>query len=223
MATAFATAARRLGLRVAGPRRVGPPARDYTRSSPASVAGARAQAVFLGGLLDTNAAAVDPRLRGALGRGVDLLGPDGLTPLSLLSAGPAPARVGVYVSLAGVVTERLPAAGAASRERFGARSRGVEVEPSAVYAAQATEVLLDAIARSDGTRGGRCSSSCSPRASKDGLLGPLRLRRERRHHRVAGHDLRVAKAARRTRSRASRAAAVERVVRPSPRLVAPES
>ena len=29
----------------------------------------------------------------------------------------------------------------------------MEVEPATVYAAQATEVLLDAIARSDGTRG----------------------------------------------------------------------
>jgi ABC-type branched-subunit amino acid transport system substrate-binding protein len=39
-------------------------------------------------------------------------------------------------------------------ERFARTQSGVEIEPFAVYAAQATEVMLDAIARSDGTRGG---------------------------------------------------------------------
>jgi ABC-type branched-subunit amino acid transport system substrate-binding protein len=37
-------------------------------------------------------------------------------------------------------------------ERFREVQGRASIEPSAVYAAQATEVLLDAIARSDGTR-----------------------------------------------------------------------
>lgn len=108
--------------------------------------------MFLGGLLDTNAAAVVRTLRARLGRSVDLMAPDGLTPLPLLVEQAGDAARGMYVSLAGVVTGRLPRAGARFVERFGQTQSGVPVEPAAVYAAQATEVLLDALARSDGTR-----------------------------------------------------------------------
>ena len=60
----------------------------------------------------------------------------------------APAR-GVYVSLAGTVTERLPPAGADFARRFARTQAGGDVEPSAVYAAEAPGALLDAIGRSD--------------------------------------------------------------------------
>ena len=58
----------------------------------------------------------------------------------------------MYVAFAGILTEGLPPAGARWAKRFGATQRGAEVGPEAIYTAQAAEVLLDAIARSDGTR-----------------------------------------------------------------------
>jgi branched-chain amino acid transport system substrate-binding protein len=55
-------------------------------------------------------------------------------------------------------------------ERFGETQPGVAIEPAAVYAAQATEVLLDAIARSDGTRESVLEELFATRV-RDGLLG----------------------------------------------------
>jgi hypothetical protein len=43
-----------------------------------------------------------------VGTGVDLLGPDGLTPLPLLARSAVASERGVFVNLPGVVTERLP-------------------------------------------------------------------------------------------------------------------
>lgn len=151
MATGFETAARKLGLDVRGRAGWDPQARDYEALAQ-RVARSGATAVFVGGLLDTNAARVVRDLRSRLGQDVDLLAPDGLTPLPLFVEQAGSAALGTYVSLAGVVTERLPRRGKAFVERFQRTQSGAAVEPSAVYAAQAADVLLDAIARSDGTR-----------------------------------------------------------------------
>ena len=66
MATGFATAARRLGLRVAGRATWDPEARSYA-SLADRVAAARPQAVFVGGRLDANAARIVRDLRRRLG------------------------------------------------------------------------------------------------------------------------------------------------------------
>jgi hypothetical protein len=68
---------------------------------------------------------------------LDLLGPDGLTPLPLLARKAGGAARGMFISLPGVVTERLPPAGAAFAQRFARTQPGSEIEPSAIYAAQA--------------------------------------------------------------------------------------
>ena len=68
----------------------------------------------------------------------------------------------MYLSFPGVLLEGLPPAGARWVERFGKTQGSAQIEPSAVYAAQATEVLLDAIARSDGTRASVVKSSSRP-------------------------------------------------------------
>lgn len=62
MATGFSTAARRLGLRIAGRSTWDPQAASYTALAR-RVADSGAQAVFVGGLLDTNAARVVRDLR----------------------------------------------------------------------------------------------------------------------------------------------------------------
>ena len=168
-ATTFETAARRLGLTVLGRETWDPRAKTYDDIAR-RVATSGAEAVYVGGLVDTNAGAVVRALRARLGRRVDLLGPSGLTPLSLLVKSSERAALGMYVSLAGVVTAGLPPAGARWAERFGETQKGRPVEPSAVYAAQATEVLLDAIARSDGTRASVVRELFETRVT-DGLLG----------------------------------------------------
>ena len=123
-ATAFETAARRLGLTVLGRESWDPQAKSYADIAR-RVAASGATAVYVGGLVDTNAGAVVRALRARLGRRVDLLGPSGLTPVSLLVKSSKRAALGMYLSLPGVVTEGLPPAGARWAKRFGETQSGV--------------------------------------------------------------------------------------------------
>ena len=219
-ATVFETAAQRVGLEVVG-RASWDPRADTHGALARRVAGSGADAVYVGGLIDTDAGGVLRDLRRHLPDEVDLLGPGGLTPAPLLMQKSKGAARGMYLSFPGVLPESLPPAAARWATRFGAMQRGVHVEPSAVYAAQATEVLLDAIARSDGTRRSVVDELFRTRV-RDGLLGsfgfdangdvsesPMTIVQVRR----GGSDNRV---------QSVEGAEVVRVVRPSSGLVAAE-
>jgi branched-chain amino acid transport system substrate-binding protein len=219
MATGFETAARRLGLDVRGHESWDPQASDYAGLAK-RVARSGATAVFVGGLLDTNAARVVRDLRSRLGRSVDVMGPDGLTPLSLLVEQAGEAALGTYVSLAGVVTERLPARGARWVERFRRTQAGAEVEPSAVYAAQAAEVLLDAIARSDGSRASVVDELFRTNVRR-GLLGSFGFDRNGDITESPVTILRVRSGGTSKTIESTEGGVVARVVRPSSSLVAP--
>ena len=219
-AAVFETAAQRVGLEVAGRTSWDPRAGEY-EALARRVAASGADAVYVGGLIDTNAGGVLRDLVRRLPDDVDLLGPGGLTPAPLLMAKSKGAARGMYLSFPGVLPESLPPAAASWAARFGATQRGVDVEPSAVYAAQAAEVLLDAIARSDGTRRSVVDELFRTRV-ENGLLGsfgfdangdvsesPMTIVQVRR----GGSDNRV---------QSVEGAEVVRVVRPSPALVASE-
>ncbi len=174
----------------------------------------------MGGLLDSNAAQVIRALRKRLGTDADVLAPDGLTPLPLLARTAGGAARGVFVSLAGVVTERLPRGGAAFVQRFARTQGGAAVEPSAVYAAQAAEVVLDAIARSDGTRASVLDALFRTRV-RNGLLGDFEFDVRGDITESPVTILRVAYGGRSTRIASVEGGVVERVSRPPARLVAP--
>ena len=136
-----------------------------------------AEAVFVGGLLDTNGAQVVKDLRAAMD--ADLLATDLLAPVPMLVAQAGAAARGGYITATGLIPDRLPPAGARFIDRFGrTQGRGrrprMPVEKTVVYAAQAAPVLLDAIARSDGTRGSVIDQLFRARVS-DGLLGTFRF------------------------------------------------
>lgn len=217
-ATAFETAAPRVGLTVSGRASWDRRAKDY-EALVEDVARSGARAVFIGGLLDTNAGGVIRDLRARLGTSVDLLATAGLTPLPLLVQRAGPAALGMYVSLAGAVTETLPAAGAQFVERFGRTQPGVEVEPSSVYAAQATEVLLDAIARSDGTRASVVEELFRTQV-RNGLLGSFGFDRNGDITESPVTIMRVARGGGSNTIMSVEGGVVARVVRPSPSLVA---
>jgi branched-chain amino acid transport system substrate-binding protein len=218
MATGFETAARRLGLRVTGRASWDPHAGSYADVAE-RVARSRATAVFVGGLLDTNAARVVRDLRRRLGPSVDILAPDGLTPLPLFVERAGSAALGAYVSLGGIVTERLPPAGARFVQRFGRTQTGVAVEPAAVYAAQATEVLLAAIARSDGTRASVVDELFRTRVA-NGLLGTFSFDRNGDISESPVTILRVRRKGSSNAILGIEGGSVERVVRPAAELVA---
>ena len=75
----------------------------------------------------------------------------GYGPAAQLASLAGPSAEGAYLFVAGVPVERLGAAGRKFVARF-ETAIGTAPHPYAVYAAQATRLLLDSIARSSGTR-----------------------------------------------------------------------
>jgi DNA-binding SARP family transcriptional activator/ABC-type branched-subunit amino acid transport system substrate-binding protein/DNA-binding beta-propeller fold protein YncE len=168
------TAARGAGLELAGSAAWDPDASGFRRLAR-RIARARADAVFIGGHLQPNGGALVRDLRGVLGREVDLIATDYFTTIPDLKAAAGRAAEGVYVSIYGRPDRDLPAEGSRFVAQFEA-SRGGDPGPSfaAAYAAQATEILLDAIARSDGTRASVTEQVRRTNIS-GGILGDVRF------------------------------------------------
>jgi DNA-binding SARP family transcriptional activator/ABC-type branched-subunit amino acid transport system substrate-binding protein/streptogramin lyase len=170
------TAARNLGLEIVGSTlwSRSAKARNFERLAR-RVARARADAVFLDGFLHTNGGAVVRDLRARLGPDVVLVAPDRLYPVPDLIEAAGPAARGMYLSVYGVPNGELPPPGKRFLEEFEATRAG-EPSPSysAAYAAQAAEILLGAIARSDGTRSS-VTRELRGTTVEDGILGDIRF------------------------------------------------
>ncbi|HKX47931.1 MAG TPA: ABC transporter substrate-binding protein [Gaiellaceae bacterium] len=115
----------------------------------ASIAAARPDAVYLVGLPEGNAKTLIEDLRAELGQ-VPIITPDSF---ALVDAAEelGPIGDGLLTTVPGIPRSALPPAGKQFLREFGPTmdAPGAQGAPEA---AQATEVLLDAIARSDGTR-----------------------------------------------------------------------
>jgi branched-chain amino acid transport system substrate-binding protein len=169
----FTRAAGRLGLRIAGAAHWDPQKPRFSQiASRARASGA--QAVFLCGLVDDGGGELLAALRRALSPSISMIGCDGLLPVSLLFEHAGQAARGTYISLEGIVNERLAAAGQKFLRQFGATQPGKRVDIAAVYAAQATELLLAAIARSDGTRASVSAELFKTRV-RGGLIGDFAI------------------------------------------------
>jgi ABC-type branched-subunit amino acid transport system substrate-binding protein len=103
-------------------------------------------------------------------------------------------------------------------QRFGRTQPGASVEPSAVYAAQSAEVLLDAIARSDGTRASVAGQLLATRV-RGGLLGAFRFDANGDISESPVTILRVVGQGSSNTVASIEGGEVVRVVRPSPTLV----
>ena len=169
------TAARNLGLEVVGSTGGwSSEARSFERLAR-RIARTRADAVFIGGFLFPNGGALVRDLRARLGPDVAFVAPDYFGPIADLIEAAGPAARGMYYSVYGVPNGELPPAGKRFLEEFEATRAG-EPSPSysAVYAAQAAEILLDAIARSDGTRSS-VVQELRRTTVEDGILGDIRF------------------------------------------------
>jgi branched-chain amino acid transport system substrate-binding protein len=151
MSASFLRAAESLHLEVAGVRQWLPGKRSYGPLARA-VARARPDAVYVAGLIDTNAGRVIADVRAALGPRVAVLAGDGVLPISALFRQAGDAARGVRVTLPGLTVQGLSPAGRHFVAGFGATQPGGRVDEAAVYAAAGTTIMLDAIARSDGSR-----------------------------------------------------------------------
>ena len=170
-----ATAGGRLGVEVV-PLRYDSEAGSFAPIARA-VARARPDAVVVADVLYPESAAVIRAVRSAVGPKVPILLPDGFGLYDDLADLAGPAAKGLYVSQYGIANDRLPPRGAAFLESF-ARSRpdGAGPDFGAAYGAQAAEILLDAIGRSDGTRASVTREVFRTRV-EDGILGDIRFDR----------------------------------------------
>jgi branched-chain amino acid transport system substrate-binding protein len=160
-------AAERLGVRVVGRARWEPAARRFP-AQVERVRQARPDGVFLGGALIENEGHLIRELRAALPR-ARLLGPDGFSATDVLVDVAGSAAEGMTVTIAGTPPEALGPEGRRFVAGFSG-DLGVTPETYSVYAAQAAQVVLDAIARSDGTRASVVRELFRTRV-QDGIVG----------------------------------------------------
>jgi branched-chain amino acid transport system substrate-binding protein len=166
MVADFIRAARRLGIAIAGRQSWRAGQSSYAPLA-ALIARAGADGVFLAGASGPGSVRLLRDLRARLGRSVQLMAADGFDPATAVLAGAA--ADGMTISQPGPSNDHLTGEGkqfvASFSKRFGA-------EPTrfALNAAQAIDVLLDAIARSDGTRASVTRNLFTTRVS-NGILG----------------------------------------------------
>jgi branched-chain amino acid transport system substrate-binding protein len=175
VATAFGTAATRLGMDVAGMEQWDRRAHDYKRLAQ-RVRRARADAVYLAGYaIADNGARLIKDLRATLGPGVPILSPDGFNEPAALVEGAGAGAEGVVITIAAIPMQGLPPAGQRFAREFRRRFGALPCCYS-VYTAQATHAVLDAIASSDGSRAGVLRGLFRTRV-RGGLLGDFAIDR----------------------------------------------
>jgi DNA-binding SARP family transcriptional activator/ABC-type branched-subunit amino acid transport system substrate-binding protein/DNA-binding beta-propeller fold protein YncE len=164
--------AKRLGVQIVGETSFDPEAESFEQLVR-EVAGLRPDAVTIVGILTTGTGALIRELRSALGPDVSLSGPDGFYLPEDLQKLAGAGAAGMYVTNYGVPNDRLPPEGKDFLESF-ASERGGDRGPdyAAAYAAQGAEILLDAIARSDGTRAS-VTDEVRRTQVRNGILGDI--------------------------------------------------
>jgi branched-chain amino acid transport system substrate-binding protein len=169
LASPFQAAARRFGLRIAGTGSWDVGQSKFGLLSK-KVARSGADGVFLGGFACPGCGALVTELRAALGPRAAIIAPDGFSDIpGLVKAAGVVATEGLYVSVPGLPTSSLSPLGRQIARKFGPSRLGSGGPP---YAAQAVDVLLQAIAQSDGTRASVTEHLLGARV-RGGILGDL--------------------------------------------------
>jgi len=123
--------------------------------------------VFLAGFGCPTCGELIRALRAAVGRDGTIIASDGFGPGAATARAAGKAAEGVYAGTAGTTLARLSPLGREIARRFGPYRLG---SGGPAYAAEAVEVLLDAIARSDGTRASVTRALFATRI-RNGILG----------------------------------------------------
>jgi hypothetical protein len=80
----------------------------------------------------------------------------------------------MFMSVAGVPIDEFKGAGAEFAEAFKPRLGGKDIDPYAIYGAQAAQIMLDAIAASDGSRADVIAKMFEASVT-DGFLGTFEI------------------------------------------------
>jgi DNA-binding SARP family transcriptional activator/ABC-type branched-subunit amino acid transport system substrate-binding protein len=149
---------------------------DFVRFARA-VARTRPEAVVIADILYPETGRLIRDLRAELGPDVAIIAPDGFGLYDDLVMLAGDASEGMYVSQYGIANAKLPPRGKQFLRSFAAaQGSGPGPDYAAAYGAQAAEIFLDAIARSDGTRASVTRELFRARVD-DGILGDIRFDR----------------------------------------------
>jgi branched-chain amino acid transport system substrate-binding protein len=166
-----------VGIEIVGDEAWNPKASSY-EALMQKIEGSGADAIFLGGLISENGGQVIKDKVAVLGPNdgaVKLFGPDGFASQATIDESGG-AAAGMFLSNAGVPIDAIT--GAAAEEFIGQLEQGdlagKPIEPYAVYAGQAAEVVLDAIEASDGTRASILEGMFATDVT-DGLIGSFKF------------------------------------------------
>ena len=168
VATNVKNAAKKLGITVVKDVAYDPKATSYAALA-LQMKSSGAQAVFIGGLICENGGKLIKDIRANAPK-LAILAPDGFTPVSADVQQSGGKAEGMYVSVAGLPNDQLPAGGQKFVKDFSSANGGTAPDPYSVYAAQAADVMMAAIAGSDGTRAGVASSLFKVNIA-NGILG----------------------------------------------------
>ena len=149
VATNFKNAAKKLGLTIAGYTAWDGKASSY-EALATKIQSSGAQGVFLGGLICENGGKLIKDLKANAPK-VKIMSPDGFTPVSAVVQEAGGAAEGMTVSVAGLPNSALKGAGKSFISKF-TKADKRSPDPYSVYAAQAAEALVAAIAQSNGSR-----------------------------------------------------------------------
>src|SRR5204863_3830927 len=173
----FKGAAQSLGMKVLGFSAYDPKAPNY-QALFTQIKNKNPDSVFIGGLIDENSGQLINDKVSVLGDNtkVKLMLPDGFTTDSVFqrSQGGTPKADGAYFSVAGVGIDQYKGAAQTFINGFKSQLGGKPVDPYAILGAQAAKVLLDAIAKSDGSRSQVIANVFKTHVS-NGLIGSFSL------------------------------------------------
>src|ERR687888_890197 len=173
----FSGAAKAAGMTVLGFDAYDPKAPNY-QALFTKIKNTNPDAVFIGGLIDENSGQLINDKVSVLGSNqkVLLMLPDGFTTDAVFDRkeGGTPNARGAYFSVAGVGIDKYKGAAEKFISGFKTQLGGKPVDPYAILGAQAAKVLLDAIAKSDGSRGSVISNVFKTHVS-NGLIGSFSL------------------------------------------------
>jgi branched-chain amino acid transport system substrate-binding protein len=171
IATLFAEYAEKLGIQILGNQKWDKKASSY-ESLASRVRSSGADAVFLGGIVCNNGGKLIKDLK-AGAPDVQLLGPDGWTPISATIEGAGAASNDMYITQPGIPVDQLKGAGKEFVDGF-TEAEGKAPNPYTAYAAQAAEVLLAAIEKG-GTDRAAVSSALFETDVTDGIIGSFQI------------------------------------------------
>jgi branched-chain amino acid transport system substrate-binding protein len=173
VAEAFRLAAERIGVTVAGAGRWDPKSSDYGALAE-RIRRAGADTVYLGGYPFDRSPLLVKELRDTLGPEAQIIAPDAWNNLAVVEAAGAAAE-GFTPTIAVLPNDKLPPAGrefaTEFERRFGARPCCFSV-----HTAQTTQMMLDAIADSDGSRG-QVLDNLFDASVEDGYVGDFEIDR----------------------------------------------